>query len=82
MFAIKKRFLRDKSGATTIEYSLIAGMISIAIIPATNVLGNNVSGAFSKVATAISATSTSPSVAPGASLEAPLAGADATTGVR
>lgn len=72
MRAIRKRFLRDKSAATTVEYGLVAGMISLAVIPAANVLGSNLTGAFSKVATAIEATSTSPSVAPGAPMEAPL----------
>ena len=68
----KRRFLRDISGATTIEYSLVAGMISLAVIPAATKLGSNVSGAFSKVATAIEATATVPTTAPGAPLEAPL----------
>ena len=72
MRAIRKRFLRDKSAATTIEYSLVAGMISLAVIPAANVLGSNLTGAFSKVATAIEATATVPTTAPGAPLEAPL----------
>jgi pilus assembly protein Flp/PilA len=45
------RFAKDESGATAIEYGLIAALISIAIVAATN-LGTNVSAAFQKVATA------------------------------
>ena len=33
------KFLRDKSGATAIEYSLIAGFIALAIIAAVGLTG-------------------------------------------
>jgi pilus assembly protein Flp/PilA len=46
------RFAKDESGATAIEYGLIAALISIAIIVAATNLGTNVSAAFQKVATA------------------------------
>ena len=35
-------FLRDESGATAIEYSLVAGGIALAIITAVNNLGSTV----------------------------------------
>lgn len=44
------RFVRDESGATAIEYGLIAALISVAIIAATTTLGINISNAFQKVA--------------------------------
>ena len=44
------RFTKDESGATAIEYGLIAALISIAIIAATAQLGSNISTAFQKVA--------------------------------
>ena len=44
------RFLLDKRGATAIEYALIAGVISIAIITAVNSLGITLSGTFAAIA--------------------------------
>lgn len=47
------RFLRDDSGATAIEYGLIAAGIAIAIIAAVNSLGTALSGKFQEVTTAL-----------------------------
>jgi pilus assembly protein Flp/PilA len=44
-------FLRDQSGATAIEYGLIAAGISIAIIAAVNGLGTGLNTTFSSVST-------------------------------
>jgi pilus assembly protein Flp/PilA len=44
------RFVKDESGATAIEYGLIAALVSVAIIGAAKTLGNNISGTFAKVA--------------------------------
>jgi pilus assembly protein Flp/PilA len=44
------RFAKDESGATAIEYGLIASLISVAIIAAATTLGSNVSLTFKKVA--------------------------------
>ena len=43
------RFLNDDSGATAIEYGLIAAGISVAIIVAVNTLGTNLSTTFSSI---------------------------------
>lgn len=43
------RFLSDDTGATAIEYGLIAAGISLAIIAAVNGLGSNLSGVFTSV---------------------------------
>jgi pilus assembly protein Flp/PilA len=43
------RFWRDESGATAIEYALIAAGISIVIIAAVNGLGTNLSGKFDTI---------------------------------
>jgi pilus assembly protein Flp/PilA len=43
------RFWRDESGATAIEYGLIAAGISIAIIVAVNGLGSNLNNMFTSV---------------------------------
>ena len=40
------RFANDESGATAIEYALIAAGIGIAIITAVNALGTAISGKF------------------------------------
>lgn len=45
-----KRFIKDESGATAIEYGLIASLIGIAIITATRSLGTKLSDTFSGVA--------------------------------
>ena len=47
------RFLRDDSGATAIEYGLIAAGIAVAIIAAVNSLGTALSGKFAEVETAL-----------------------------
>jgi pilus assembly protein Flp/PilA len=47
------KFLSDNSGATAIEYGLIAAGISIAIIVAVNGLGTTLSGVFTTVNTSI-----------------------------
>ncbi len=49
MSAFAKRFLKDESGATAIEYGLIASLIAVAIISAASNLGKNVSNTFGKV---------------------------------
>jgi len=45
------RFLRDTSGATAIEYGLIAAGISVAIIAVVNALGGQLVNTFSAVDT-------------------------------
>jgi pilus assembly protein Flp/PilA len=41
-----KRFVKDESGATAIEYALIASGIAVAIIVAVNALGTAISDKF------------------------------------
>ena len=45
------RFAKDESGATAIEYGLIAAGISVAIIMAVNGLGTKLGATFTKVTT-------------------------------
>lgn len=40
------RMLKDRSGATVIEYCLIAGIISIAIVGGATAIGNNTNNSF------------------------------------
>ena len=44
------RFAQDESGATAIEYGLIAALISVAIITAITLLGGNLSNLFNGIA--------------------------------
>ena len=48
------QFMKSESGATAIEYGLIAALISVVIIGAVTLVGNNVSATFNAVATALS----------------------------
>jgi len=45
------RFMRDQSGATAIEYGLIAAGISVAIIAVVNALGVQLTNTFTTVST-------------------------------
>ena len=46
-------FLRDESGATAIEYGLIAAGISIAIITVVGTVGSSLNTVFTKISTAL-----------------------------
>jgi pilus assembly protein Flp/PilA len=45
-----RRFVQDDSGATAIEYGLIAALVSVAIIAMLSLLGNNLNATFKTVA--------------------------------
>lgn len=47
------RFAKDESGATAIEYGLIAAGISVAIVAIVTTLGTNINAAFTTVSNAI-----------------------------
>lgn len=49
------KFLKDESGATAIEYGLIAALISVAIIAAATTLGTNLSTTFETISTDVAA---------------------------
>jgi pilus assembly protein Flp/PilA len=46
-----KRFVRNESGATAIEYGLIAAGISVAIITVVNTLGSQLKTTFNLIST-------------------------------
>ena len=46
-------FISDESGATAIEYGLIAALISVVIITAVTTVGTNLTTQFQTVATAL-----------------------------
>ncbi|HKP77634.1 MAG TPA: Flp family type IVb pilin [Phenylobacterium sp.] len=43
------RFLKDESGATAIEYGLIAALISVAIVTAVGLVGQNLNTTFNTI---------------------------------
>ena len=53
------RFVKDESGATAIEYGLIAALIALAIMVGASSLGNALNAKFSAIATAVN-TGTAP----------------------
>jgi len=53
MSNIFSRFVRDESGATAIEYGLIAALIAVVIIGAITAVGTGLSGTFNTVSTKV-----------------------------
>ena len=47
-------FIQDESGATAIEYGLLAALISIAALAAMKIVGTKLSSTFSKVGVSLS----------------------------
>jgi pilus assembly protein Flp/PilA len=47
------RFLANESGATAIEYGLIAAGIAVVIIAAVQLIGTNLSATFQTIAAAV-----------------------------
>lgn len=43
-------FFKDETGATAIEYGLIAGLIAVALIAGATAVGNSVDSIFQKTA--------------------------------
>lgn len=52
------RFVKDESGATAIEYGLIAALISVALITGASTLGNALNNQFTQVSKELNFTST------------------------
>ena len=50
-----KRFLADESGATAIEYGLIAALIAVVIITALKTIGTSLNVAFTNIANNLTA---------------------------
>ena len=53
MKTIFKRFVKDESGATAIEYGLIASLIGVAIIVGAGALGTSLNSTFNAISTQI-----------------------------
>ncbi len=52
-----KAFLKDESGATMIEYGLVAALVSVAAIVALQILGSELQTIFNTVSSYLSAAS-------------------------
>ena len=50
MTKVFARFVKDESGATAIEYGLIAGLIAVVIISAVSTVGSHLSNKFNEIA--------------------------------
>jgi pilus assembly protein Flp/PilA len=55
MSTLFNRFINDESGATAIEYGLIAALIAVAVVTAVSAVGTELTGTFEKVATELTA---------------------------
>ena len=55
------RFLKDESGATAIEYGLIAALISVALIAGATTLGGALNNQFTNISKKLSCTSSTTS---------------------
>jgi pilus assembly protein Flp/PilA len=60
MTKLVSRFLKDESGATAIEYGLIAALISVALITGATTLGSKLNTVFEGLSTKMSTASTAP----------------------
>lgn len=58
MSKIFARFMKDESGATAIEYGLIAALISVALITGATTLGNSLNNTFQDISAKMSAAET------------------------
>jgi pilus assembly protein Flp/PilA len=56
MIDLAKRFIKEESGATAIEYGLIAAGISVAILVVVNALGSQLRTTFTKVTSQLATT--------------------------
>ena len=54
------RFMKDESGATAIEYGLIAALIAVVIIGAVQLVGTQLIATFTNVSTELTAANTAP----------------------
>ena len=49
MSGIFSRFIRDNSGATAIEYGLIAGLIAVVVVTAITTVGTKLTNTFTNI---------------------------------
>ena len=59
MTKLVARFAKDESGATAIEYGLIAALIGIAIMLGASLVGNSLNNLFGRIANKLNGAATS-----------------------
>ena len=50
---VMARFINDESGATAIEYGLLAALIGVGIVGGASLLGNNLNESFGTIGTKV-----------------------------
>lgn len=55
---VSKRFITDETGATALEYGLIAGLISLAVVAGATTAGTAVNQIFTAIGTKLGAAAT------------------------
>jgi pilus assembly protein Flp/PilA len=55
MTSLFSRFAKDESGATAIEYGLIAGLVAVVIVTAVTAVGGSLETTFNKIKDALPA---------------------------
>ena len=58
------RFIKDESGATAIEYGLIAALISVALIAGAKAIGDGLNSKFDLVSKAVTSATINPGSTP------------------
>lgn len=51
---IVKRFVKEESGATMVEYAILVALIAVAVIAIVTTLGNKIDSTFQKAVNAMS----------------------------
>jgi pilus assembly protein Flp/PilA len=51
--SVTKSFIHDETGATAIEYGLIAALIAVVVIGAVRTIGTNLNTAFTTIGTSL-----------------------------
>jgi len=54
------RFLKDESGATAIEYGLIAALIAVVLVGSLQAVGGSLKTAFEKISTDVNTATAAP----------------------
>ncbi len=55
MLLVSKRFMKDESGVTTIEYALIGALVAVALIAALKIVAGDIDTVLKKIGTALTA---------------------------
>lgn len=55
MLLVSKRFMKDESGVTTIEYALIGALVAVALIATLKIVAGDIDTVLKKIGTALTA---------------------------